>query len=68
MHRRPQPLIFTPLQRHELFNAIRLAVFRRDITAAQRDAALAEIELDQASRVLVPAVLDGLRFLRKPNN
>lgn len=46
------PLIFTPLIRHELRNALRLCVFRRQITAAQRESALHDIESDAEAGVL----------------
>lgn len=47
-----EPLPFTVLQHHELRNAIRLAVFRKEITAARRDAAFADVESDLAANVL----------------
>jgi hypothetical protein len=40
------PLPFTPLHHHELRNAIRLAVFRKEIDAARRKAAFEDIESD----------------------
>ena len=46
------PLPFTPLHRHELRNAIRLAVFRREIDAARRKAAFEDIESDLAEGIL----------------
>ena len=46
------PLVFTPLIRHELRNALRLCVFRRQITAAQRESALHDIEADAEAGVL----------------
>jgi len=46
------PLVFTPLIRHELRNALRLCVFRRQITAAQREAALHDMEADIDAGVL----------------
>jgi len=46
------PLIFTPLIRHELRNAIRLCVFRRQITSAQRESALHDMEADIETGVL----------------
>jgi predicted nucleic acid-binding protein len=45
-------LPFTPLHRHELRNAIRLAVFRKEIDAARRKAAFEEIESDLADGIL----------------
>lgn len=46
------PLIFTPLIRHELRNALRLCVFRRQIAAAQRESALHDMEADAEAGVL----------------
>lgn len=40
------PLPFTPLHRHELRNALRLAVFRQEIDGARRQAAFEDIESD----------------------
>lgn len=48
-----EPLLFTPLHRHELRNAIRLRVFRGEITAEQRKLAFQEIESDLADNILV---------------
>jgi predicted nucleic acid-binding protein len=47
-----EPLPFTPLHRHELRNAIRLRVFRGEITPAQRKLAFHEIESDLANSIL----------------
>ncbi len=44
--RMPAPLIFTPFLRHEVRNAIRLAVFRKDITEEECEAVLSVIESD----------------------
>jgi predicted nucleic acid-binding protein len=46
------PLPFTPLHRHELRNAIRLAVFRREIDAARRKTSFEDIESDLADGIL----------------
>ena len=46
------PLAFTPLQRHELRNAFRLAVFRKVMTPERCEAVLAEIEADTKTGVL----------------
>ena len=46
------PLVFTPLIRHELRNALRLCVFRRQITAAQRESALHDMDADAEAGVL----------------
>jgi len=47
------PLAFTPLQRHELRNAFRLAVFRKVMTVERCEAVLVEIEADSKTGVLV---------------
>ena len=47
------PLAFTPLQRHELHNAFRLAVFRKFMTEERCEAVLVEIEADTRTGVLV---------------
>ncbi|MSU24299.1 MAG: PIN domain-containing protein [Opitutus sp.] len=52
------PLLFTPLIRHELRNALRLCVFRRQITAAQRESALHDMEADAEAGVLHLAPVD----------
>lgn len=49
------PLPFTPLHRHELRNALRLAVFRKEIDAERRNAAFADIESDLADGILAHA-------------
>ena len=52
LQRAREPLPFTPLHRLELRNAIRLRVFRGEITAEQRRLAFQEIESDLADRIL----------------
>lgn len=47
------PIAFTPLLRHELRNAFRLAVFRRDMTSEQCRALLETIEADIKTGALV---------------
>ena len=47
------PLALTPLQRHELRNAYRLAVFRKVMTEQRCKAVLAQIEADTKAGVLV---------------
>jgi len=47
------PLPFTPLHRHELRNALRLAVFRKEIDAERRKAAFDDIESDLQDGILV---------------
>lgn len=53
MQRLREPLPFTPFHRHELRNAIRLCVFRKEITVEQRKSALAEIDSDLREEILV---------------
>ena len=47
------PLAFTSLQRHELRNAFRLAVFRKAMTLERCEAVLAEVEADTKTGVLL---------------
>ncbi len=47
------PLVITPLQRHELRNAFRLSLFRREITAADCQRLLDAVEADTKTGVLV---------------
>jgi predicted nucleic acid-binding protein len=47
------PLVFTPLQRHELRNAFRLSLFRSEITAAECQRLLDAVEADSKTGVLV---------------
>jgi predicted nucleic acid-binding protein len=46
MKRKAAPLPLTPLHRHELRNAVRLAVWRKDLNGAQRREIFRLIELD----------------------
>ena len=55
MKRQPLPLAFTWLHRLEFRNALRLRVFRGEITAVQRDASLNMMLADLASGVLATA-------------
>ena len=52
LQRAREPLPFSPLHRHELRNAIRLRVFRGEITPEQRKLAFQEIESDLAGSIL----------------
>ncbi|MFI5337724.1 MAG: type II toxin-antitoxin system VapC family toxin [Opitutales bacterium] len=52
------PLFFTPVAEHELRNAVRLCVFRRQITPAQREQALDDLAQDLAGGVLHATPLD----------
>ena len=55
MKRQGLPLAFTWLHKLELRNALRMRVFRRDITAAQGDASLNAMLADLAAGVLAAA-------------
>jgi hypothetical protein len=55
MRRQTMPLPFTWLHQLELRNALRLRVFRREITAAQREASLNMVLADLAGGVLAAA-------------
>lgn len=55
MKRQELPLPLTWLHHLELRNALRLRVFRGEITAAQRDASLNAFLADQAGRVFIAA-------------
>lgn len=46
------PLPFTPLHRHELRNAVRLVVFRKEIDTDRRKAASADIDSDLEDGIL----------------
>jgi predicted nucleic acid-binding protein len=52
MQRATEALPFTALHRHELRNAVRLRVFRQEITAQQRKEAFREIDSDVADNIL----------------
>jgi hypothetical protein len=52
MQRAAGALPFTPLHRHELRNAVRLRVFRGEITAEQRAEAFREMDADLADNIL----------------
>lgn len=58
------PIFFTPLLEHELRNAIRLCVFRRQITSTQREQALHDLEHDKATGVLHATPLDWPKTLK----
>jgi predicted nucleic acid-binding protein len=47
-----EPLPFTPLHRHELRNALRLAVFRKEIDTERRKAAFLDMESDLEDGIL----------------
>ena len=58
MRRQALPLPFTWLHQLELRNALRLRVFRREITRVQRDASLNAVLADLAAGVLAPVAID----------
>ena len=58
MRRQALPLPFTWLHQLELRNALRLRVFRREITGTQRDASLNAVLADLAAGVLTVAAID----------
>jgi len=60
-----QPLPFTPLHRLEVRNAIRLRVFRGEITPDQRQQAFQEIESDLAGAVLEHIAVPWVDTLRE---
>jgi predicted nucleic acid-binding protein len=68
MQRTAEVLPLTPLHRHELRNAIRLRVFRGEITVEQRKAAFSEIESDLADNVLVHTPIPWTDAFRQSEN
>jgi predicted nucleic acid-binding protein len=58
MRRQALPLAFTWLHRLEFRNALRLRVFRREITPKERDASLNMLLADLAGGMLAPAAPD----------
>jgi len=59
------PLAFTSFHRHELRNAIRLCVFRKDISSYQCRQALREMENDLDGGILVHTPLAWTETLQK---
>lgn len=57
MQRASEALPFTPLHRHELRNAVRLRVFRGEITAEQRKEAFREVDADLTDAILAHATI-----------
>jgi predicted nucleic acid-binding protein len=62
------PLPFTPLHRHELRNALRLAVFRKEIDSERRHAAFADIESDLADGILAHVPIRWTDAFREAEN
>lgn len=52
MQRTSAPVPYTPLHRHEVRTAIRLRVFRGELTTAERNQALREIDSDLQDNIL----------------
>ncbi len=65
MEKRQQPLLLTPFQRHELQNAIRLAVYRKDLTADQRKETLACLEEDIREGILRHTAISWTEVFRE---
>src|SRR5438045_6488505 len=63
-----ESLPFTPLHRHELRNAIRLRVFRSEITLQQCKLAFREIESDLADGILTHAPIHWTDTFRHSEN
>ena len=65
MQRATEALPLTPLHRHELRNAIRLRVFRGEITAGQRQEALREVDADLADNILAHTPIPWMEAFRE---
>ncbi len=65
MQRAREALPFTPLHRHELRNAVRLRVFRREISAEQRKAAFREVDADLADAILAHTTIPWTETFRE---
>lgn len=59
------PLPFTPLHRHELWNALRLAVFRKAIDAGRKKAAFEDIESDLEDGILAHVAIPWTNAFRE---
>lgn len=59
------PLPFTPLHRHELHNALRLAVFRKEIDAERRKVAFLDVESDLQDGILAHVSIPWTNALRE---
>jgi predicted nucleic acid-binding protein len=68
LQRATQALPFTPLHRHELRNAVRLSVFRGEITVEQRKAAFREVEADLAEGILAHTAIPWTDVFREAEN
>ncbi len=65
MQRAREALPFTPLHRHELRNAVRLRVFRREISAEQRKEAFREVAADLADAILAHTTIPWTETFRE---
>jgi len=68
MQRATEALPFTPLHRHELRNAVRMRVFRQEITAEQRKEAFREIDSDLADNILAHTNIPWTDAFREAEN
>ena len=68
MQRAREALPFTPLHRHELRNAVRLCVFRGEITAEQRKEAFREVDADLADAILAHTTIPWTDTFREAEN
>jgi predicted nucleic acid-binding protein len=59
------PLPYTPLHRHELRNALRLAVFRKEIDGDRRKAAFLDIESDLQDGILAHMAIPWTNAFRE---
>ena len=62
---RVMPTLLTPLLEHELRNAIRLCVFRRQISSSQREGVLHDFEQDKTEGVFHAVPMDWPKVLRQ---
>ncbi len=65
MVRHPAPLPFNPLHRLEVRNGLRLAVFRGNMTPAERATALRQIDEDLAEGILYHQAIPWTNALRQ---
>lgn len=65
MSRHSEELPFNPLHRLEVFNGVRLAVFRKEMTREDRATALRQIEQDLAEGLLVHQAMPWTDALRQ---
>lgn len=61
---RAMPTLLTPFLEHELRNAIRLCVFRRQISSAQREGVLYDFEQDKTAGVFHAVPMDWPKVFR----